>query len=360
MIIFILFCIKGKESTINKIDEVIYKKFTQNEEKNIKNNSGKISGIKIEKQEEKINNKKDHLYIKNNSNKNNKRKSKRKLSHTNSKISSNFNLVNKENNLDLINNESQYKNIKEKIVTIDNDTIQTEEKPDLENDYELNTLSYSMALKYDKRQCCDYYSSQLKNKQLFLFTFCSFNDYNSKIIKRFIFFLSFAIHYTISALFFTDSNMHQIFLDGGNYNISYQMPFILISAVASTVLLRIMLEALILTDRNILQVKYQLTKTQAEEVKKNVLKCINIKYFFFFIINFILLILFWFYLTCFNDTYENTQIYLIENTFISFGISFFYPFIWNIIPSALRMIALDTKKPDRNCIYIVSKICQWL
>ena len=153
--------------------------------------------------------------------------------------------------------------------------------------------------------------------------------------------------------------MHQIFLDGGKYNISYQMPYILISAVASTVLLRIMLEALILTDRNILQVKHQITKNQAEAVKISVLKCINIKYTIFFIVNFILLILFWFYLTCLNDTYENTQIYLIENTFISFGISFIYPFIWNIIPSTLRMLALGTKEPDRSCVYTVSKICQW-
>ena len=137
------------------------------------------------------------------------------------------------------------------------------------------------------------------------------------------------------------------------------MPYILISAFASTVLLRIMLEALILTDRNILQVKKQINKNQAEAVKISVLKCINIKYTIFFIVNFILLILFWFYLTCLNDTYENTQIYLIENTFISFGISFVYPFIWNIIPSALRMLALGTKEPDRSCVYTVSKICQW-
>ena len=36
-----------------------------------------------------------------------------------------------------------------------------------------------------------------------------------------------------------------------------QLPKILITSVASTVLLRIMLEALILTDRNVLKVKHQ-------------------------------------------------------------------------------------------------------
>ena len=152
--------------------------------------------------------------------------------------------------------------------------------------------------------------------------------------------------------------MHQILEDGGKYNISYQMPHILISALCSTVFLRIILETLILTDRNVLQVKSQKTKTLAENMKLKVLKCINLKFAIFFIINFVLLTMFWFYLTCLNDTYENTQVYLIENTFISFGISFFYPFIWNIIPSILRMAALENKKENRSCLYSASKILQ--
>ena len=237
---------------------------------------------------------------------------------------------------------------------------QIEEHPDQDNDYEINTLKYFQALKYDKRSCCEYYSSLLKNKQLFLFTFCSFNDYNSGIIKKFVFFLSFAIHYTVSALFFDDNTMHQIYEDEGSFNISYQLPKILITSLASTVLLRIMLEALILTDRNVLKVKHQKTKVKAEIMKLNVLRCIKIKFAIFFVLNFILLILFWFYLTCFNGIYENTQIYLIENTFISFGFSMVYPFIINILPACLRSYSLNDKEKNKSCMYKASQIMQLL
>ena len=51
--------------------------------------------------------------------------------------------------------------------------------------------------------------------------------------------------------------MHQIYEDKGKYNFTYQLPKILISTVSSTVILRIMLETLILIDKNILQVKHQ-------------------------------------------------------------------------------------------------------
>ena len=154
--------------------------------------------------------------------------------------------------------------------------------------------------------------------------------------------------------------MHQIYEDKGKYNFTYQLPKILISAVSLTIILRIILETLILIDKNILQVKYQKTYNLAVDMKNKILKCIYIKYTIFFILNLILLVLFWFYLTCFNDIYTNTQIYLIENTFIGFGFSLFYPFIYNIIPACLRSIALDKKSKNKNYIYSLSQIFQIL
>ena len=127
-------------------------------------------------------------------------------------------------------------------------------------------------MRYDKRSSCEYYGSLLRTKQLFIFTFCSFNDYNSGIIKKFILFLSFALHYTINALFFDDSNMHQIYEDEGEYNFDYQFPYIICSAIISTAVLRLMLQFLVLTDKDILQVKLQPNKIMAINAKKEKLK----------------------------------------------------------------------------------------
>ena len=228
----------------------------------------------------------------------------------------------------------------------------------IDNDYELNNLEYKDALKYDKRTCCDYYCSLIKNKQLFAFTFCSFNDYNSGIIKKFIFFLSFALHYTANALFFDDTNMHQIYEDEGKYNFSYQLPKILISAVGSMVILRIILYGLVLTDKNVLQVKNQPSYNLAINMKYKVLKCMKIKFAIFFVLNFIIIILFGYYLTCFSAVYKNTQVYLIENTAISFCFSLFYPFVINFFPSTFRSCSIDRKKRNKSCFYNFSKIIQ--
>ena len=152
--------------------------------------------------------------------------------------------------------------------------------------------------------------------------------------------------------------MHQIYEDKGKYNFEYQLPKILHSALFSSLILRIILKTLVLTDKDILQVKLQQTKEMAIKMKKEKLKCMKIKFTIFFILNFIMLILFWYYLTCFNAIYENTQIYLIENTFISFGFSLFYPFIINIFPMIIRMCSLHSSNKDQEYFYKFSQIIQ--
>ena len=141
--------------------------------------------------------------------------------------------------------------------------------------------------------------------------------------------------------------MHKIYEDEGKYNIIYQFPYITYSAIISTIILRIILSTLVLTEKNILEVKNEPTKLLAEEKKKKVLKCMIIKFSIYFVLNLILLIAFWYYVTCFNALYENTQIDLIINSVISFALSCIYPFVINIIPACLRMDSLrDNKKEN--------------
>ena len=340
IIIFVLFYSKGYNMLEQKIDEVIRKTHKGNKKKSkniikqIINKNNKNKRKKASNNIQKKNSK--NILLKSNTNKTKSKKN------NNNKI--NNKLETKENE----KNMSKNKNIK--------NSTNKALKPD--TDYEYNWLSYKDATKFDKRASCEYYLSLIQNKQLFMFTFCNFNDYNSGIIKKFIFFLSFALHYTINALFFNDDTMHQIYEDEGSFNFGYQYKYILLSALVSTCLLRIILQLLVLTDKDVLEVKLQQTRTLAFKKKKQKLKCIIIKTIIFFVLNFLLLMFFWYYLTCFNAIYENTQIYLIENTLISFGFSLFYPFIINIFPTILRKYSIHSLNKTKNYLYKFSQILQ--
>ena len=64
------------------------------------------------------------------------------------------------------------------------------------NDYEINNLDYLKAIMYDNRTYCQYYLSLIKIKHIFIFTFFYDEDYNSKIIKIYIFIFNFLVDYT--------------------------------------------------------------------------------------------------------------------------------------------------------------------
>ena len=53
--------------------------------------------------------------------------------------------------------------------------------------------------------------------------------------------------------------------------------------------------------------------------------------------------------------YYNTQIILIKNTLISFGISMLYPVGINFIPGMFRIPALRAEKKDKKCLYSFSQ-----
>ena len=104
------------------------------------------------------------------------------------------------------------------------------------NDYELNNLEYEDALKNDKRSFSQLYISLIKSKHLLIFSFFKFDDYNSQIIKINIFFYTFCMNLVVSAMFYSDSTMHKIYIDEGSFDFTYQLPQMVYSFIISTIL----------------------------------------------------------------------------------------------------------------------------
>jgi len=220
-------------------------------------------------------------------------------------------------------------------------------------DCELNYFNYNKALLYDKRTYCRYYISLLKISNPILFAFYPYKDYNIKIIKIDLFFQSFVIYFAMNTFFFNKSSIHKIYEDGGVYNISYFIPQIILSFIISFFISDV-IKYYFLSERNILELKYE-TNLSNEKIIK-IKRCLKIKYIFFFILSQIFLIFFWYYLSSFCAVYQNSQIYLIKNTLISYLLSLFFPLIINSFTSLLRLYSL--KNRNKICIFKISKFMQ--
>ena len=227
------------------------------------------------------------------------------------------------------------------------------------NEQELNNASYEFAIKNDNRNYIQYYFSLLLTKHILISTFFNKNDYNIKIIKIDLFILNFALYFTINALFFNDNTMHKIYEDKGSFNFIYQLPQILYSSIISG-LINIALKKLALSQDDILEYKQikNINNIELNEKEQNLYKKLKIKFGLYFIISSIILLFFWYYLSMFCAIYQNTQIHLVKDTLISYGLGFIYPFGIYLIPGIFRIPSLSDKKNNRKCLYNISKLLQ--
>ena len=311
------------------INEIISLK---EKKKKIKNNPNKKSNLKDNRKEKKLKDLKIFKIKSNNLNDTKKDLSKYSISKI--KLKNNKSLTHfKDKNNNKILNDKKY------------------------TDYELNSLSYLNALKYDKRALFQYYTSLIKKNQPLIFTFNPVKDYNLKIIKIDLFFLSFSIYNFINALFFNESVIHKIYEEKGIYNFSYLIKQIIYSFFISHILCSL-IKYFSLSERNIYEIKKEGTYKKALEKAEKIKKILIIKYICFFCFGLIFLTFLWYYLSSFSAVYKNTQIFLIKNSLISFGISLIYPFIINLFPCILRKISL--KNNNRKCLYKFSRVLHFI
>ena len=278
----------------------------------------------------------------------------------------NFNKILSSNEVNLnndnISNNAQKTKLNEKHYPYNMNRNQMYEiflKINTNSDSELNDLDYYIAIKTDKRTYFQYYLSLLRTKHLLFFSFCPSFDYNSQILKMFLFFFDFSLSFLVNALFFNDDTMHKIYEEKGSFNFIYNIPQIIYSSLISG-LIDSLIQELALTDSNLISLKQKNDNSDINIKKQKILKTIKIKIALFFIITLLLLVAFWFYLACFCAVYKNTQIHLIKDTVISFGISMITPFGIYIFPGILRIYALKSKIKNKEFMFKLSKVLQWL
>ena len=220
-------------------------------------------------------------------------------------------------------------------------------------DEELNTMNYKMALEHDKRTYWQYYWSLLKKKHMIILTFVSNDDYNVFLLKFCLFILSLALFFAINTLFYNDDSMHSIFSEQGRYNLIYQIPKTLYSTLISSITTFI-LKKLSLSQSELIDIKKEPNQNKSKKMADKSKKCLKIKLYSFFSFGLVLLLFCWYYVSAFAAVYVNTQMHLIKDTLLSFGISIAYPFLINFIPGIFRMHSF--KKNDRECLYKTGQI----
>ena len=158
--------------------------------------------------------------------------------------------------------------------------------------------------------------------------------------------------------------MHKIYEDKGIFDFLFQIPQILYSSIISSVL-NIILKNLSLSQKKILELKSEISEkhldfTNSQTKSNQIKKSLKIKLIIFFILSSLLMIFFWYFISCFCGVYINTQTILFKDTFMSFGSSLVFPFILSLIPGCFRIPSLRAKKKNLKLLYKLSLLINLL
>ena len=176
-------------------------------------------------------------------------------------------------------------------------------------------------------------------------------------MKIILFIFSFTSYFVINALFFSDETMHIIFEGKGIFSLIVFIPKIMYSTIISVTINKIM-KLLALSEKDIIKMREEKKIDKVIELSKKIVSSLKVRLNIFCIICFLIMFLFWYYISCFCATYINTQIILIEDTIFSFAITLFYPFLLYLLPGLFRIPSLKNNKKIE--LYTISKIIAFI
>ena len=229
-------------------------------------------------------------------------------------------------------------------------------------DNEMNNFPYYNALLLDRRNFFQIYFSLIKTKHLLIFALNCENDFNPRTMKINFMFFIFAIFLASNTFFVNETTIHNLFIYKGKIEVLSDFSKILYSILISLSIKNLLL-LIAFPELDIVKIR-KIGKQNLIKRNKLIKKSIGmviIKCHIFFFINIILLSMNWVYISCFFIIFQNTQMYVIRNTLMSFGISLVLPMVLYLIPTLFRKLGI---KGDGShgcyCFFFISTIFQVL
>ena len=181
-------------------------------------------------------------------------------------------------------------------------------------------MEYDDAIKKDKRTFCQYFSDNLREKQIIANTFISEDPIKSRAIKIILFNLNLVLYFVINGLFISESYISELYnLDEKDENFFSFLPRSIERLFYTTVVSLIIgyITGFFFLEEKKLQGIFRRDMENKLSLKQdiiNLIKTLKKRYISFIIFVFVVLLLSLYYLLCFNYVYPKTQIEWIKSS----------------------------------------------
>ena len=266
----------------------------------------------------------------------------------------NINVNEKENNLSKneINdskNKKMIKGIKGFMISNNNNTlISLEELKEYLTD-SFDEMDYEEALIEDKRSFCQIYKDILINNHTLLNIIFEGDQYKPRVLKFIIYVLSINLYFVINGLFYSESYIDELYhLDEKEETyfsfIQRSIKRTLYSSFVG-VIVNFLISYIIVDGNKLKFILFKrandliVMKGESSKFLFNLERSINV----FYIINYFIMIISWYYISCFNNVYPYTKIEWIKSSIFIIIVNHILPFIYSIAITLIRTFSLRCK-----------------
>ena len=215
------------------------------------------------------------------------------------------------------------------------------------DDDELDEMVVEDARKNDNRTFCNFYFSQLKEKQDIINIFCKQKTLESFQMRIMVFFYGMSLYFFINALFYIESYISTEIHSKDNFSfwslVENELQRCIFSEFVSFFV--DLFEKCLDSSSKRLDVLLKSEKNPDIYLKKSHMIIKNMKkiHCWFIVFNFFSMAIFWYFCCAFCDVKYNTRINWLEGSIITFSIINCLPFLFCAITTIFRFIGLKCK-----------------
>ena len=209
-------------------------------------------------------------------------------------------------------------------------------------------MEYEKAKNEDKRNFCKMYNDILLNKHILLNIIYEEDKYKPRTVKLIIYLLSIDLYFVINGLFFSESYINELYKSNKKEGFFAFIPRSLARFIYSyivSIIVNFLINFIIINGdkiKNIINKKENNDNNKViirGEISKILFK-IERSIIIFFLVNYFIMILSWYYITCFNNVYCNTKIEWIKSSIFIIVIMQLEPFVYTLGITSLRYISI--------------------
>ena len=261
-----------------------------------------------------------------------------------SKLMSERRKTTRKNSSKIFRKKKNYNVYKDKTIKFNSENIDIEEylKPDLDE------MDYEDALKYDKREFCEYFVENLKEHHTIMDTFFNKDNLRPMSIKIILLLLNIDLYFVINGFFYNEEYISQLFNSEEEETFFSFLPrsigrFFYSILVGSFI--KIIIGCIFIEEKRIKRI-FEREKDNSIGLRYEISLLINSikkRYTMFMIICFFILLFSWYYISCFNNTYPGVKIEWIKSSIAIIIIMQIFSIFVSLLHAILRSLSFYYK-----------------